>query len=180
MGKEKHQKISVKLSWYLRHNKDIEAFKKDENWNGSVPVEWILKELEINMTILDEIVETDKKGRYSFNSDKTTIKANQGHSVNVNLGLIPSEPPKILYHGTNQNVKDIILDTGLKPMNRQFVHLSEDIETASVVGKRRVGDLVILKIDSESMYKDNIEFVKSQNGVWLVDIVNPKYLSIVI
>lgn len=178
---EKHLDISKKLSWYLRHNqKVVELFKKDENWNGEVSVDWILNELNINLNILKEIIDTDNKGRYSFNSDLTCIKANQGHSFYVNLGLTPTIPPKKLYHGTNNNVSDIIMKTGLKPMSRQYVHLSEDIETAKQVGSRRIGELIILEVDTEKMIDDGIKFLKSQNGVWLVEEVSNKYLNLFI
>lgn len=173
-------KISVKMSWELRHNKDNLKFKKENNelWDGYVPVDYLLKTLKITFDDLVKIVETDSKGRYSFNSDYTEIKANQGHSMEVDLYLKPTVPPMKLYHGTNVKVYDSIMEKGLLPMLRQYVHLSENIDTAIEVAKRRKEEIVIFEIDVEEMLKNNIEFYKSQNGVWLVNTVSSKYLRL--
>ncbi|MGV2644967.1 RNA--NAD 2'-phosphotransferase, partial [Clostridium perfringens] len=108
-----------------------------------------------SMDDLERIVREDSKGRYSFNEDKSKIRANQGHSIKVDLGLEPIKPPKVLYHGTGRKYLGSILKNGLIKKERQYVHLSKDIETASIVGKRH-GDLVILEVDSESMFNDGI------------------------
>lgn len=125
---------------------------------------------------LDEIVETNDKKRFIFNEDKTRIRANQGHSIDINLALIPQKPPKFLYHGTAQSNIDSIFEKGIEKRNRQHVHLSQDIETATKVGMRH-GKPVILTIDTEKMFDDGIEFYLSENNVWLTDFVDIKYIS---
>lgn len=130
----------------------------------------------INMPILEDIVETDSKQRYSFNEDKTLIRANQGHSVPVDVNLEKMKPPKFLYHGTADQFLNSIMEEGLKPMNRLYVHLSTDIETAIRVGKRH-GNPVVLKIHSNQMYEEGCIFYLSKNGVWLTRDVQIKYLE---
>lgn len=131
---------------------------------------------KINMEILEEIVETDNKQRYSFNESKTLIRANQGHSIPVDVELKEQEPPEFLYHGTADRFIKSIMTEGLKPISRLYVHLSKDIETAYKVGKRH-GKSVILKVDSGQMYQDGIKFYLSENGVWLTNKVDAKYLE---
>lgn len=172
--------ISIKISWQLRHNKENLKFKKENQkmWDGFVPVNHLINILNISVEDLIKIVETDKKGRYSFNSDYTEIKANQGHSLEVDLFLKSSIPPIKLYHGTNSKFYNSIIEKGLLPMSRQYVHLSEDIETAIEVAKRKGEDFIILEIDVEEMLKNEIDFFQSQNGVWLVYKVESKYLRL--
>ena len=129
------------------------------------------------METLEDIVATDNKQRYSFNEDKSLIRANQGHSIPVDVELKENEPPEFLYHGTATRFLNSILNDGLKPMSRLYVHLSKDIETAWKVGKRH-GDPVILKINSRDMYKDGYKFYLSENGVWLTEKVDAKYFEV--
>ncbi len=129
------------------------------------------------MDILEEIVRTDNKQRYSFNEDKTLIRANQGHSIPVDVELEEKQPPQYLYHGTAERFLDSIMSDGLKPMSRLYVHLSQDKETAVKVGKRH-GSPVVLKIKAEEMWKDGIKFYLSQNGVWLTKYVDNKYIVV--
>ena len=130
----------------------------------------------INRELLEEIVRTDNKQRYSFNEDKTYIRANQGHSVPVDVGLKEQEPPVFLYHGTAVGFLASIEREGLKPMGRLYVHLSKDVETAVNVGKRH-GKTVVLKIHSGDMYRDGQAFYLSENGVWLTKKVVPEYFE---
>lgn len=125
---------------------------------------------------MEEIVRTDNKQRYSFNEDKTLIRANQGHSVSVDVELKEKEPPEFLYHGTADRFLKSIMTEGLKPMSRLYVHLSKDIETANKVGKRH-GNPAILKVNSGQMNQDGIKFYLSENGVWLTSKVDVKYLE---
>jgi len=173
-NKELHR-IGRKLSYLLRHDKDIPM-----DSNGWVEVSVILKEVGINMTVLDDIVETNNKKRYSYNIDKTKIRANQGHSVNVDVELEKKIPPVILFHGTSPDFLKSILKIGLNKMNRQHVHLSSDYETALNVGQRHTKrkDPIILVVDCKSMVKDGYKFYLSENGVWLTDHVPNKYLSL--
>jgi len=124
-----------------------------------------------------DIVATSDKQRFALGDNGETIRANQGHSVPVDLGLVPLEPPAVLFHGTHPKVLDAILQEGLKRMQRHHVHLSQDLETARKVGSRR-GRPVILRVDAARMWKAGCLFWKSANGVWLTDVVAPSYLSV--
>jgi len=173
-NKELHR-IGRKLSYLLRHDKDIPM---DDN--GWVDVLVILSELGVNMTVLNDIVETNNKKRYSYNYNKSAIRANQGHSVSVDVELKETVPPVILYHGTSPLFVDSILKMGLNKMKRQHVHLSSDLDTAMDVGERhsKNKDPEVLIIDCKSMIKDGFKFYISANGVWLTDNIPPKYLSL--
>lgn len=175
----KFDKLSIFLSLVLRHKPDAAGIFLDEH--GWANVEDLINGIKntgrnINMPILEDIVETDSKQRYSFNEDKTLIRANQGHSVPVDVNLEKMKPPKFLYHGTADQFLNSIMEEGLKPMNRLYVHLSTDIETAIRVGKRH-GNPVVLKIHSNQMYEEGCIFYLSKNGVWLTRDVQIKYLE---
>lgn len=175
----KFDKLSIFLSLVLRHKPDAAGIFLDEH--GWANVEDLINGIKntgrnINMSILEDIVETDSKQRYSFNEDKTLIRANQGHSVPVDVNLEKMKPPKFLYHGTADQFLNSIMEEGLKPMNRLYVHLSTDIETAIRVGKRH-GNPVVLKIHSNQMYEEGCIFYLSKNGVWLTRDVQIKYLE---
>jgi putative RNA 2'-phosphotransferase len=124
---------------------------------------------------LDEVVEKNDKQRFSFDESGTRIRANQGHTTEVDLELSPVVPPAVLYHGTpSQNVA-AIRASGLLKMARHHVHLSADVETATRVGSRR-GRAVVLTIDSGAMHAAGIVFYRSDNGVWLCDAVEPRFI----
>ena len=126
--------------------------------------------------MLQEIVRTDEKQRYSFNEDKTLIRANQGHSIPVDVELPELEPPSILYHGTGQKYVESIDHQGLLPKSRLYVHLSTDKDTAVKVGKRH-GVPVIYTILAGKMFTDGYLFYCSVNGVWLTKKVPIEYLT---
>jgi putative RNA 2'-phosphotransferase len=126
---------------------------------------------------LDQLVKENNKQRYSYNQSGTHIRANQGHSVEVDLQLTPETPPDILYHGTVHNDYQSIKETGIKKMLRHAVHLSEDEKTAEIVGSRR-GKSVILIVDSKKMNEDGYTFFCSENGVWLTEHVPTEYVRI--
>lgn len=170
------EKKSKFLSFILRHKPSAANITVDKY--GWANVSQIIQNTDITFQELQAIVETDEKGRYSFSEDLTKIRANQGHSIKVENIHKKAIPPTVLYHGTNASVLKTILKEGLSKMKRHHVHLSSDLETATIVGNRRKKDLVILQIDAKSMLTDNITFYISENGVWLVDHVHPKYLSI--
>ena len=167
-------RLSKKLALILRHKPESANIKLDEN--GWAPISDILKALDINMTILETIVMNDKKGRYTFDDSKQRIRAVQGHSVNIDLGLSPLTPPNILYHGTGSKSVDIILKDGIKKMSRQYVHLSSNINTAIQVGSRH-GKAFVLQIDTKQMAQDGCLFYQAENGVWLTDYVATKYIT---
>lgn len=132
---------------------------------------------KIDIETLEGIVRTDEKGRYSFNDDKTKIRANQGHSIKVDADLKELIPPDILYHGTATRFLGSILNQkeGLKPMGRLYVHLSKDYETAVKVGSRH-GVPAVLEVAAGQMSKDGHRFYLSENEVWLAKSVPCKYL----
>ena len=123
-----------------------------------------------NIDILEEIVRTDEKQRYSFNEDHTLIRANQGHSIPVDVELEQVEPPEYLYHGTGIKYMDSIWASGLVPKSRLYVHLSGDVETAKNVGERH-GKPLVFRIRSKAMHDRGFIFYKSKNGVWLTERV---------
>lgn len=126
---------------------------------------------------LEEIVTTNDKKRFSFNEDKTMIRASQGHSVEINLAIQPITPPNVLYHGTSQKNLDSILEKGIQKMSRQHVHLSADKETAFKVGSRH-SKPVILTINTAQMHQDGLLFYQSDNGVWLTEAVASQYIKL--
>lgn len=127
------------------------------------------------MEILEEIVRTDEKQRYSFNDDKTLIRANQGHSILIDVELEAMEPPMELWHGTGEKYVDSIDRQGLIPKSRLYVHLSKDIDTAIKVGRRH-GRPVLYLVKSGDMHQDGYQFFQSKNGVSLTKEVSVKYL----
>ena len=169
--------ISKFISLILRHKPDVININLDEHGWANVDelVAGIAKCYPFDFNTLEKIVQTDGKGRYSFNEDKTLIRANQGHSVPVDVELEEVEPPDILYHGTGQKYCQSIDEIGLIPKSRLYVHLSADIPTATKVGKRH-GQSVVYRVDSKAMHNDGIKFYKSVNGVWLCKRVLAKYL----
>lgn len=163
------------IAYLLRHKPSDKNLTMDNK--GFVSVKELLNSLNLSMEELIEIVETDNKKRYEFNSDKTKIRAVQGHSIKgLDLDLNETMPPDILYHGTALKFIESIKKEGLIPKSRHHVHLSGDKETASIVGKRH-GELRILIIDSKQMVKDGFKFYLSKNNVWLVDSVPTKYIK---
>ena len=172
-------RVSKFISLLLRHKPEEGNLTLDEH--GWCDVDDLIRVLNeryhnIDMSVLEEIVKTDEKGRYSFNEDKTLIRANQGHSINVDVELKETKPPKILYHGTGEKSVANIKREGLKPMSRLYVHLSKDIDTANKVGSRH-GVAHILVIDTERMFNDGYKFYLSENNVWLTKEVPTLYIS---
>ena len=166
---------SRKLAFLLRHdNKAFEDGKIDEH--GWRHVDELL-DLGFTRPLLEEIVESNNKKRYEFNTDKTKIRARQGHSIPVDVELEKRNPPKYLYHGTTDVVKYKILKEGINNMTRLYVHLSEDVENAIKVGKRHGNKVVVFVIDAEKMENEGHEFYLSRNNVWLTKHIAPKYLS---
>lgn len=176
------ERISKFISMILRHKPQVIGITLDEH--GWANVNELIKginetgeEVEFSKATLEKIVKTDKKQRYSFSQDKTLIRANQGHSIPVDVELEKKEPPKVLYHGTGSRFVKSIQEQGLLPMERLYVHLSTDVETATNVGKRH-GTPVIFKVNAEQMQKDGYDFFQSVNGVWLTKEVPTKYLEL--
>lgn len=170
--------ISKFMSLVLRHQPEEIGLVLDEN--GWANTEELIEKLNkkgagIDFQILQQVVDTNDKKRFAFNEDKSKIRANQGHSIEVDLELKPAIPPDILYHGTAVHFIESILQEGLLKRNRQHVHLTAIKETAVSVGSRH-GRPVVLEINAAEMAKAGFEFYLSDNNVWLVEIVLPEYL----
>ena len=171
-------KTSNYLSSIMRHKPEIIDVQLDEYGWADVEkiVSGIRKTHELNIELLEKIVETDEKHRYSFNFDKTLIKANYGHSVPINIEPLLAVPPKDLYHGTADKYMESIDSQGIFAKSRNYVHLSSNIENAINVGRRH-GNPVVYKIATEDMQADGYKFYKAESGVWLTKEVPLKYIT---
>lgn len=178
----KTTEISKFISLILRHKPETIGITLDEHgWaNAEELIAGINKTQpqneQITFELLEEIVRTDNKQRYSFNEDKTLIRANQGHSIAVDVELPQVTPPDILWHGTGEKYVASIQKQGLIPKSRLYVHLSADYETAKKVGSRH-GKPVVYTVQSGQMAADGFSFYRSVNGVWLTKAVPVKYLK---
>ena len=171
-------KLSVFISLILRHKPSEIGITLDKH--GWANVQDLIAGInntgrKIDMATLEEIVRTDNKCRYSFNENKTLIRANQGHSIPVDVEFKQAIPPDMLFHGTATRFLNSIKQQGVKPMNRLYVHLSKDVETAINVGIRH-GKPAVLEINTKQMCADGIKFYLSDNGVWLTEYVDWKYV----
>ncbi|WP_052847451.1 RNA 2'-phosphotransferase [Streptomyces avicenniae] len=182
MDDRRRIRVSKYLSRHLRHDPARIGITLDAQ--GWTPVAALLDAARrhgfpITPDELAEVVATNDKRRYALDGtgDDLRIRASQGHTVEVDLGLPPAEPPAHLFHGTTARHVSAILDEGLRPMGRHHVHLSPDRETATRVGARR-GRPVVLTVDSGAMHRDGGTFHLSDNGVWLTDAVPPAYLRV--
>ncbi|WP_421753326.1 RNA 2'-phosphotransferase [Croceimicrobium sp.] len=166
------------LSLVLRHKPEAIGLKLDPN--GWAEVDELLQKLadyKSPMTIenLKSLVANSDKKQFVFSSDESKIRANQGHSIKVDLGLKAKVPPDVLYHGTALRNLESIKAQGLLKGNRHHVHLSADRDTARVVGQR-YGKPIVLKVKAAEMHKAGFEFYCSENGVWLCDAVPTQYI----
>ena len=154
---DKFVRISKKLSYALRHNPGKFGFSLDEK--GFAPIADVVGGLYISLKDIRTLVQESEKKRFEIVGDK--IRALYGHSIQVDLGLEPVEPPPVLYHGTSLGLKEEILAQGLKPMGRQFVHLSVDVASAMAVGRRHDPRPSVLKIDAKVMYEKGFVFYET-------------------
>lgn len=180
MDTKQKTQASKFIALVLRHDPGAAGLRLDTQ--GWADIEHLLngmskKGYRISHNDLFDIVELDGKGRYSISEDQRRIRANQGHSIQVDLGLAEKLPPDVLYHGTAMRFAEAIWTDGIKKMSRQHVHLSSDVETAQTVGGRHGSPLVII-IDAKKMYNNGVKFYQSENGVWLTDYVAPTYFKV--
>ncbi|MEU3085616.1 RNA 2'-phosphotransferase [Streptomyces massasporeus] len=176
MDERRTVKVSKYLSKHLRHQPERIGLTLDEA--GWVEIDTLIAAatahgFRFTRDELEQVVATNDKRRFAV--EGTRIRASQGHSVEVDLGLAPAVPPTHLYHGTVARSLDAIRAEGLRPMNRHAVHLSPDRETATRVGARR-GRPVVLTVDADAMHHDGHVFHVSPNGVWLTQAVPARYL----
>jgi putative RNA 2'-phosphotransferase len=179
MNEKEIKSISKFLSYTLRHHpQSIGLNLNEEGW---ADVAELLQKSGtkfngITKSMLDVVVATNDKKRFTYNEDGTMIRASQGHSIEVALNLPSQIPPEILYHGTVEKFIPAIKEEGLKKMNRQHVHLSAEKATAINVGSRR-GLPIILTVHSKQMNENGYTFYLSDNGVWLTEEVPPLFIS---
>jgi putative RNA 2'-phosphotransferase len=177
-----YTKLSKEISYALRHHPEEYELELDNL--GFVEINQLLDSLnssneyerKITKEDLEYIITHSDKQRHEINDNK--IRALYGHSVSNKIEIVKCIPPDVLYHGTANRFLDSILDKGLLPMNRQYVHLSVDINTATLVGKRRDNNPIILKIDAKRAYNDGVVFYKGNDKVYLCDQLPAKYIEI--
>ena len=177
--KNHYIKISKFLSYVLRHKPESIGLELDKN--GWASIDRLVRctnasGQNLSRKVIEEVVQANDKKRFSVSDDGMRIRASQGHSVDIDLGLKPEPPPKYLYHGTATRFLDSILTSGLNSRERQYVHLSSDVKTAVRVGQRH-GKPVILVINAGKMNADGYSFFLSDNGVWLTEHVPLEYLE---
>ena len=171
--------ISKFISYGLRHAPEKIGLIMDSN--GWVIIDDLIKSAidngyDLNYELLEEIVENNDKKRFSMSSDGVKIRANQGHSIDVDVELAEKFPPNLLYHGTASRFIESIKNDGLMAKSRLYVHLSSDYETALKVGGRH-GKPCVLNVNSQEMNRDGIKFYLSNNNVWLTKFVDKKYIT---
>lgn len=180
MTGDERTRLSKFLSYVLRHRPDAVGLELDEA--GWVEVDVLIEAARahgraLTREAVDEVVATSPKRRFALSADGRRIRANQGHSVPVSLGLEPLAPPETLFHGTVAAALEGIRARGLVRMERHHVHLSADRETAARVGGRR-GRAIILEVRAQAMHRAGFVFFRSDNGVWLTDRVPLEYLEL--
>lgn len=180
MDERARTRLSKFLSKHLRHAP--EAIGLSLLPGGWVAVDTLLaacaaRGLPVTRADLDEVVRTSDKQRFAFDATATRIRANQGHSVDVDLALAPQVPPDVLYHGTATRFLPAILAEGLRRMERHHVHLSAEHATAVTVGKRH-GRPVVLEVAAGALHAAGATFFRAENGVWLVAHVPPSHLRV--
>lgn len=171
-------KVSKFLSQHLRHDPEgLGLTLAPGGWVGvgDLLVACVHRRFEVSRAELEEVVTKNSKQRFSFDESGTLIRANQGHSVEVDLQLTSSTPPDLLYHGTGHQTAPLIAESGLEKMRRHYVHLSADTETARAVGARH-GRPVIFTVLAAQMAEAGHLFYRSDNGVWLTNRVPPEFL----
>lgn len=178
---------------FLRLSKTVAHALRHEPWDyglepdsqGWVPVEELLDALRskrdawrhLTEEDLIEMIDSSDKKRYEISQGK--IRAYYGHSLSEKIEKVAAVPPDILYHGTNAQALPVILKEGLKPMNRQYVHLSVDQETAHEVGsRRRKSEIVLLRIQALDAHRQGIMFYKGHEAIWLADFISPDFIHI--
>jgi putative RNA 2'-phosphotransferase len=171
-------RASKLLSRILRHDPAMVGLRLDPG--GWVAVDDLLAALArhgrpVDRALLEHVVATNDERRFAFDPTGTRMRASQGHSIGVDLGLTPAVPPAELYHGTPDRTAPVIAGEGIRKMGRDHVHLSPDAATATRVGARR-GRPYVFVVDAAAMHSDGHVFFLSENGVWLTDQVPSGYL----
>lgn len=173
--------LSKFLSLVLRHKPEVLGIKLDpQGWANTEELitKCQAKGKKLDLMLLKEIVAENDKKRFAFNEDFSRIRASQGHSIQIELGYTPQEPPEILFHGTATRFLQSIKDKGLIKGKRHHVHLSSNRNTALQVGSRH-GKPIILEVAAQKMHRAGHTFFLSENGVWLTETVPTNFLNII-
>ena len=174
MERDLKTKVSRYMSYLLRHNP--ENLKMDRH--GFVDLNQLLEKLrerfQIDKNFIFEIVEKSDRKRFEIVENK--IRALYGHTIPVKLELEEDKVAKVFYHGTTPDAASKILEVGLKPMKRRWVHLSPTMEIATEVGLRRTENPVILEIDAEAARKNGLRFYKATDKVYVCGAILPRYI----
>lgn len=178
----KLEKLSKEIAYALRHAPwEYELEMDEEGW---VPIEQLLDALHrenawknVTKEDIERMISESEKKRYEIVEDR--IRAFYGHSITMKIAKVKSEPPKILYHGTARRFLQSIMENGLTPQSRQYVHLSQDVETAKNVGGRHDDKPVILAIDAIKAWDEGIAFYLGNEKVWLADIIPSRYINVI-
>ena len=176
----KLKSISVKMAWLLRHCRTPQYIQLNGGWADVKTIVSVLKQKfpEVSLDVVKQIVAEDEKGRYSFDKSGRKIRANQGHSIpGVVIEMESPEAPEYLYHGTSYCFLNKVMKEGLKPMTRQYVHISSDYKTALKVGSRH-GKPVVLLFRAKDFVRDGNKLYLSPNGIWQAKAVPPQYFSV--
>ncbi len=172
-------KVSKYLSFVLRHQPEVIGIKlSKDGWADIDELIDKITEFDLNRELLNIVVETNDKQRFGISPDGKYIRANQGHSVNIELGLDVAEPPLVLIHGTADKFWPLIQKQGLVKGLRHHVHLTESKAVAKSVGGR-YGKPMLLSVDAKAMASAGFEFFKTANNVWLVDKVPTQYIKVI-
>jgi putative RNA 2'-phosphotransferase len=172
-------RVSKLLSLVLRHKpQEIGLTLDPQGWAEVDQLIGLInaKGTKLTFPLLEQVVATNDKQRFIFSEDKSKIRANQGHSIQIDLALQPKQPPSLLFHGTATRFLDSIRAQGLLRGSRQHVHLALDRQTAIKVGQRH-GKPAVLEVRTEAMHVDGFEFFCAENGVWLTEHVPAKYID---
>jgi putative RNA 2'-phosphotransferase len=169
--------LSKTVSHALRH--EPQSYNLNLDKQGWVLLSYLVialnsKGIQVDENDICKMVELSEKRRYQILNGK--IRAYYGHSIGNKILKQPVEPPQFLYHGTTKDRLNSIIEIGLLSMERQYVHLSVNENTAAIVGKRRKGELVVLKVRAKEAYLSNIQFYKEESGIWLSDSIPSKYI----
>lgn len=178
--KDRRVRISKFCSKVLRHSPDFISVTLDSNgWCDidSLLLGFFRKNFDVTRQELVEMVRLDEKQRYELDLGNSKIRAVQGHSLQwVELDLVELQPPERLYHGTIQKYLEYILEKGLIPGTRTYVHLSSDTETAMSVARRRDQHPVLLIVEAQQAYRQGVRFFQAKNGVWLTKYIPGEFL----
>lgn len=168
------EKRSRKLAYILRHDRNSLPEMKIGGW---LPILYLTEERGFTEEEIETLVNTDSKQRFEYSNSKKMIRARYGHSLDIELNLIPSEPPLFLWHGTIEVALASLTEEGISPKSRQFVHLTPNREVATDVGARH-GAPVAVSVAAGKMHEDGYKFYHVSDGVWLTKSVPCKYIVI--